>query len=462
MQQKDEESLSDLEGDSASTPEAPESRRAAIGRAVALLAFFIGCFLRYQFIFTWNRPDAAENIFNDMLAYLNEARALFLPASGSILNTVYPPGTGWYAGVLLRLDPSFQTFRCMQFLLACLVPVLLSGIARSLYGPGTAWLILGAASLYFPLWEYFGFILSEGPFLVLLLGFFACLIRGLQSPAPRRARIFGGIAGLLLGASAAFKTVSVVTFFFLFIALIALTIRLKVRILPVLLGTGTTFLILLFLLSARATRLNEGRFLLIANDSPRGFLIGHRGRIGYCNFIDRKRGSNYSFISPTAVQRGYTEHLDLEFGPYEGEKVRAAAYEWIREHPLDTFLLSIEHVFDMFALSTSWPGSTRRYYSWSVLSQEIFLMFFLFPAGCFVAGTFRKLVSLDARHAGDVLVLAAGISIYVVAFLVIGEPRYRIPYDPFMMLLAARTFIWWEREPPGFVRSEQKVASKAI
>ena len=89
-------------------------------------------------------------------------------------------------------------------------------------------------------------------------------------------------------------------------------------------------------------------------------------------------------------------------------------------------------------------------------------MFFLFPAGCFVAGTFRKLVSLDARHAGDVLVLAAGISIYVVAFLVIGEPRYRIPYDPFMMLLAARTFIWWEREPPGFVRSEQKVASKAI
>ena len=59
----------------------------------------------------------------------------------------------------------------------------------------------------------------------------------------------------------------------------------------------------------------------------------------------------------------------------------------------------------------------------------------------------RRMLRRELTAAGDLIVFASAISIYIIAFLFLGEGRYRISYDGFMLLLSARAFFNGEAKP---------------
>lgn len=430
-----------------------DARRAWIAPALAFAAYLAGIALRYLFILVWNRATEKECLFSDAFAYYRSASDFCNPAYvPNICDTIFPPGGKYYFGVLMQMDPSMELAMHVQFLLSCMIPLLLYATAFRLFGRRHALFALGFSSLYFPLWEYSSYFLSEGPFLFLMLLSFYLLIRSLQAEGPTSAWLWGLAAGLTLGFSSAFKSLALVSALLVFAALLALYRRFKIRIWPTMSASTAGLLMVLTVISAHATKLNEGRFLLIANDAPRNFLLGHHGRVGFATFTDEKRHFFHEFGCPVAAQRGYKDVIRLNVGVYEGAEQYRMAIAWMKEHPAEAFLQSIEHAFDLFVGSVPWPGSVRNYLSWSIFFCEVFLVLLLFPAGIHLVRYGREMLRLHPRFCADLLVVLPVFSVFLVAFLFVGEPRYRIPYDAFMILLASRLYCGVREGDKPFMR----------
>ena len=405
------------------------------------LSFVVGILLRYQFICVENRPSDPANILGDAGWYVYEAVHFFEPDfRPNLFDTLYPPGTPIYFALLRAIDPSMRVLDLMQWFLSCLVPLLLFSLARQLFSKQAALFVLAFSSLYFPLWEYFGYFLSEGPFLVTLFSTFFLLVMSLRSPSRFVAIALGFFAGLMLGLSASFK--SCVLFSALLVALGLLWGRRKsqLRLVPSFFAAALGLVAVLLPMSIRATRLNEGNFLLIANDAHRTFLLGHQGRVGLTWFYDDKRNFHQNFINPNSNQHNYAEQRTYRFGPYEAAPNYAAGWDWIRRNPGEAFLLSLEHVFDLFAIALPWPGYFRSYARWTSFFNQVFMALILLPALLHLFRSRRELWEARPELLGDLIVALAGCSIYILAFFFLGEGRYRIMYDGFLILLAARAF----------------------
>jgi protoporphyrinogen oxidase len=413
-----------------------------LGLALTVMLYLIGIWLRYQFIFLHNRPTDPANIFGDIEWYVFESLHYFEAGySPTLYDTLFPPGMAIYIAAMRWFDPSLQALLVSQWLLACLIPLILACIADRLFGSKNALLVWAFASLYFPLWEYFGYLFSEGPFLFSLSSAFLLLLLSLQARSEEAAAAWGICGGLFLGAAAACKSVALFSAGLSFSVLIYYRLRrrfqLRLTAVAALLGLAAV----LAPLSIHATRFNEGRFLLIANDASRTFLLGHQGRAGLTWWVDSQRNFHMNFINPSTIQHNYTEVKTYPFGVYESGPNYAAGWQWIRENPLDAVLLSFEHIFDMFAVALPYPGFFRPYARWVSFFNEVFLMFILFPAALHVLRSGRRIVAADPAYAGDAMLTAAVASIFIIAFLFLGEGRYRICYDGFMLLLASRALL---------------------
>lgn len=408
----------------------------------ASMLYFIGVALRFGFILRWNRASDQENLWSDPLAYFVSAQrfcdARYEP---NITDTIFPPGGGIFFGLLMKLDPSMEQALRVQFLMACLVPLLLMVIARLLFGARHGWLVLAMASLYFPLWEYHGYFMSEGPFQFFLLLSFFLLLLSLRARWVLAAAGWGLAAGLMLGVASAFKSIALVSGVLTFFALLLVWRKHRIRLAPTASGVLIGLVLVLTPLSMRASRLNEGRFLLIANEAPRSFLLGHHGRVGGASFTDAKRGYSHEFGCPVAAQRGYTEVLRLNVGVYEPAEIYKEGWAWIKRNPGEALLQAIEHSFDLFYGTLPWPGVVRPYVTWVIFFSQVFLMLILFPAVYGLVRRAREILALHPAVCGDLLALAPVASVFLVAFLYVGEPRYRIPYDGLFMLLAVRAML---------------------
>ncbi len=419
----------------------PNDQIAPLWKVVCLAVFLTGCVLRYEFICITNRPIDPANIIGDAGWYINEAVHFFdKDYVVSLYNTLFPPGAPFYYAVLRTIDPSMDLLILTQWLLSCLLPPLLALTAFKLFGRENAVYVLLFSSLYFPLWEFFGYFISEGPFIFALYSAFLLLILSLQAKTAKTSIIAGLAGGVMLGGAAACKSVALLTAGLVFTALLALTKGRKHRTASAFFSALVGVALVIAPVSIRATRLNEGRFLLIANDAPRTFLLGHQGRVGLTWWIDKQRNFQINFINPSTSQHNYIEQRTYNFGPYDGSRNYAAGLDWIRNNPLEALLLSIEHVFDMFAIALPWPGYFRDYAEWTIFFNEIFIALILFPALLHLAKISRSILRRDTRYLYDLLTAAAAFSIYLIAFLFLGEGRYRICYDGFMILLASRAF----------------------
>ncbi len=419
---------------------------------LALTAYAAGAFLRYRFIFVDNRPTDPANIFGDIEWYVFESQRIFTAMeSPTLYDTLFPPGTAIYIAVMRWLDPSLELLVTSQWVLACTVPLILSSIALRLFGRANAVFVLAFTSLYFPLWEYFGYLFSEGPFLFTMFLAFLLLILSLQANTTAAALLWALLGGLVLGASATCKSVALISAGFAFTALLYQRWSRAFRVWPTFVAAAAGVVIVLTPISIRSTKLNEGRFLLIANDASRTFLLGHQGRAGLTWWVDSKRDFQMNFINPSTIQHNYGEVKTYPFGVYENGPNYAAGWQWTKENPVEALLLSFEHVFDMFAVALPYPGYFRPYSLWVGFFNQVFLALVFLPALVHLIGSRRRMYAADPDLLGDMMMASATASIFIVAFFFVGEGRYRICYDGFMILLASRAFI---KTVPSPVRGE--------
>ena len=427
----------------APAPSPPHGRRAlpSWGLLLALALFLLGVCWRFYYLYQVH--PAHRFIYSDMESYVNMAMHFLSDSHTFVIgDAFYPPGTGLYLAALYSLDKSWSLAIAVQGILSSLIPLLLAVIGYELFGRRVALLALAGASLYFPFIDYASYFLSENPFIFTLLLSFWLMLRSLRVRNPVWAGVLGLLSGLVLGTAAAFKSVILLGGLLTALFLGYLGWRRRWPRVWLVFATGALGLLaVLAPLAVRATRLNEGRFCLISNNGPLSFLQGHYGRVGHFKFKDEKRGYYYEWGSPAALQYGFEKEATFPFGPYDTDQVSRAAWEWIGEHPFAALQLSVQHVFTLFAGTIPWPSSHTDERPWAIFFQQLFLFFILFPACVHLLRQARGIYRLERAALGDILVLLPVLGIMLTAFATIGDPRYRIPFDGFIILLAARGYV---------------------
>ena len=419
------------------------ARRPRALTVMALVALLCGAAVRALYALVWH--PMMKFLYSDMELYWRFA-GRFTDAShvGTIEDTLYPPGTPYFFGILAKVDASMRFGMAVQLALALAIPLLVYAIGKELYERRVALLAMAFASLYMPLFEYSGYILAENPFTFLLLAAFALLARSLRAETPpRTALVVGLAAGLCLGLAVSFKSAALSSALLVVLVIVARMRWGGLRAWRALGAAAVGLTIVMVPLAVRATRLNEGRFCLVANEASRGVLLGHHGDVYLAKFYDRKRDLFYEYGYSTAIERHRTGVVELNVGPWDNEKVVGEAWRWTKAHPRESLALGFEHVFDLF-IAMPWPsGSDGTLKAWALYTQRAYQPLLLAPAAVallFLAWHAR------ARARGtfvgaDLMVLAPIAGIAASAFLAVGESRYRAPFDGFLILLAARGYV---------------------
>ena len=432
------------------TPSAPvPSSRSGIARglggpflaeSLAVSCFLAGALLRYLYIFHWH--PAKDYLFSDMKGYLQNAQNFLNPAYiPNFEDTVFPPGTGWYLGITLYVDPSWGLFHALQLLLSILIPIVLAGLAYDLYGRRVALGVLGMASLYFPFMDYAGYVLAETPLTFFFSAGMWLMVRSLKAQGPRGALGFAAGSGLSFGLACIFKSSAIACGGLTAAVLGLMAWKHRLPLGKRYLAAAAGIVLVLVPVSIRNTKASEGRFCLVANQTGVNFLLGKRGPVFICKFFDPKRGLNFEFGSPSATQRGYRKEEEFQIGVYEDAELMRVGWEWTKEHPGEAFLGSLEHVSDLFFFVRPWPScEVEPLKPWVRLFQFVFLGLVLMPAVIYLGSKGLDLLRLAPTAWSEALLITPLVAMMLVAFLFIGEPRHRIPFDGLLMILAARLF----------------------
>lgn len=420
--------------------------RLGIAAALSLLA---GTLFRVWYVVFEHPPK--KFLYSDMENYAKTAQRMLDPDYTQWAgDTIYPPGMAYWMALLVSLDPSWDLGAWAHALLCCLLPLLIALTARELYGHRVALGSLILASVYFPFVELYGFFLSEGPFLVLQ---FACLwlwLVALRRPDVASAAGLSLLGGLAFGAATVTRTVFLATGGFAALLLVVVGWRWRWPRVALVLGLALGGAAVPLVPAAmRCTELNEGRFCPASINGPVNFLQGHYGDVGWFYFKDKERDHVFHVASPTSLQKGIDAKKTFQFGIWEGDRIMAEAWKWIRNHPTDAALNTISHVFDLYVGSVPWPSSHTSARRWIVLSEQLHLLFLLVPALFYLRERARGLVRLERDTLADAMVLMPALSLWLVVAMTLGEPRYRLAIDGFTMMLAARFYLG-DRSAPRF------------
>lgn len=404
---------------------------------LALSIFALGALWRCLHVLVLHRPT--EYMWSDMAGYCRRALRVFDPAyQPHIGDTIYPPGNEVFLALLHALGGGSWTLAVhAQLAIALAIPIAIAALAHALYGRVVACVAAIIASLHFQSVAYAGYFLAENPFTLLLLLALLAALPWLRDP--ERAPAWRcALAGLLLGLAAAFK--SVVLLPALLVAVHGALDRGNWRVPRFWSHAAVIGLALAAVIGPIAARNTSaaGRFTLISTNGSLNFMQGHSGDVRLFRFVDRERDLRTAFACPASGQRGYRRAVTLPFGPYDGERCRETAWEWIAAHPVEAAVESVGHVFVLFWGTVPWPSSNTAERPLMVLAENLFLLLVVAPAGYAVLRALRR------RRAGDAfseLVLAAPVAgIALAAFVFIGDPRYRIPFDGCLIVLAAATW----------------------
>ncbi len=408
---------------------------------IAALAYLIGILWRYYHIFISHR--ATDYLYSDMQLYVERARNFINPSyTDNIADTIYPPGMHMLLGTMYAVASSWDPALWLQFIISCIIPLLIAGLGYALYGPRVASLALIFSSLYFTFIDYAGFFLAENPYLFSVCSALLLLVLALRARASLWRIIAALLGGAMVAISAAFKEAIVVPAALIGLFLLYLAWRNRSRpILVVVIVSSLSTLAVIAPFSYRCTTLSEGAFCVTSNSGALTMLEGHHGEYVKVWYHDHARNLHFWFGPPPFAKRGYTGELHFDFGAYDAKANRAAAWAWIKEHPWQAFLLSTQNVFQLFVGPTPWPSSDTADKHLATFAQELFLVIVLLPALVFVWCHWRGLVRLQEGYWADILVLLPVLGLMMAVFLSLGDPRYRIPFDGFLMIIAARMYL---------------------
>jgi hypothetical protein len=418
-------------------------RHPALG---ALLVYLVGIALRVRYTFDIHPPAAF--VTSDMSFYVDLARRL-LAQHGPIgpWDVTHPLGFPAFLALQLSHGGTLVQAGYAQLAVSCLVPGAVGLLAWAAFGRGTGYLAVGFASLYFPYIEYGALFLSEIHFTLWLSLAFAGFLGAINARRRWVSLVLAAAGGVAISVATSMKNVGLLAALgFFAVEGVALLLSRpapgspstspswRARLRPWLLR-GTLVAVgaapLMGVMTTVCTRANRGNFCFAGNKPAADFLLGHYGRIETIDWspVD---GHGFGFGSPGSVLRHYEGRRKVAWSITDNAANSAEAWRWIRAHPFDAIVLSLDHVYDTFGGSAMWPSFGHPSWPFAHLFQYVFLILMFIPT-LFACGRIARegarvfLVSRTALVLSPVLALALTVAIAT------GEVRYRIPFDVFFI-----------------------------
>ncbi len=407
--------------------------------ALTVLAYLAGLIWRFEFIFVHH--PLSNYLYSDMQSYSNEAQRFF---SGSQLNasdTLYPPGTSLIFGLVQHLtNGGWVGVEILMFALSASVPLLIAACAYKLYGLSVGLLAGSFASLYPSFIVFSGFLLSEIPYIFFQALAFLLLLMALGAATRRQALWWGLACGLVLGWTAMIRPTILLATLLLAVVIVSLrSIKKHAFVWPIVLAVFVGAIPFIIGTSAWCSRLS-GQFCTISSNGPLNILQGHYDHVGHFNFNDTKNGGVYSFGSPATLQLGYNDSVTLPWGPYDNRDNLNLAKTWSFSHPAQALTMSFEHIVGLF-VTTPWPPSNTTDRHLIRISEWLFRIVVLLPVGAYIIWRFiQRLYRKIKISAKDWLLLAPILGLFLLTLITYGDPRYRLSFDMFFIILAARVY----------------------
>lgn len=416
------------------------SRFPQLPNALTFCAFLYGAVWRWLHVTQWHDPR--QYVYSDMKMYVDLGKRLAQP--DYVLrphDVTHPPGTGELIAWFYERDPDLSSLVHFQAAVSILVPLVLGALAIVAFDRTTARAAVVISSLYFPFIDYAGYFLAEIYIVILVPLCLTLYLAATRQSSWKRAAPFALAAGAVLSLALAMKMVALPAILgfailhWLFRA--ESSRRLKtVALVALLLGAtpGSAAM------SRRCTEANGGELCFGSNKSSADLLLGHYGRIQGIKWKDPKQRGYVSFGSPSAYQHGYRDVREVPFSITDGEKNSEAAWDWIRKRKMHALVLSFEHVFDTMGATLPWPAVATKYWVGSQGAQYLFLVFLLFPAAVRCLDLARDRGLWAMLQSRELSVISPLFGVMLAVFVATGEPRYRIPFDGLVILVAIQFY----------------------
>ncbi len=176
-----------------------------------------------------------------------------------------------------------------------------------------------------------------------------------------------------------------------------------------------------------------GELGIVSSNGDFNFFQG-RSHIKDLNCIDRERGTNYMFASPVAVQKNYSYNDTFFTGPYDSDFFYKNGLDIMKRNPRQSLKYSLQHIADLFITTDIWPSFAinKPFPGLIHLFNLLSFIFIIVPAIFFGIFGLKQL-----WYGGGVLTLFPILVIILTSAIYYGDPRFRVPFDVFFIMLAA-------------------------
>jgi hypothetical protein len=429
---RDREHLSTVQTPTVPSPAAKHGRGGDRTSVAAALAFVVALAVRATWLLVYQRP--ADGVFSDMAGYVARAQALL---QGHDDETCFPPGTHWFYAAQMALwgPDGLGAMGWAQVVLGASLAPLSVLLARRVSGSVVAAAVVGGlVALWHPLVTFGGYFSSELPFAVALLASVLGWVRWQQTARG------GVLTGVAMGFAYLIRPTALLAFALLFAwaclrGLGSWRGRLSV-LAPVLLA---------ILLGAARYHDRTGRWGLISDNGAVASFFAWTDYLGL--------QATPPPGAPVPIQRGFhpPSRNTREFLPdytYTGLRCDPAPLLAERNRVIAassaTTLAArvLRNVTSLFRGNPLWPERTRAtegfrqtlqtQWPWVVTAA-------LLPLSGL--GLVCHLLSFWSPHrpelrAARTTVALCLLSAVLAAAAYTGEVRYRVPYDPLLLVFA--------------------------
>jgi hypothetical protein len=390
-----------------------------------------------------------EYVFSDMGGYLERAQtSIDFPNEPRGYFALFPWGTHWVLSLVKRAfgRDNGTAIGILYASYGALAVGYAHAIARRLTRSQT--IARGAAAVlifYYPWISLGGYVLSEPPFTLFLC---ASAYHGLAYADRGRARdawLFG--AALALGAIFRPQILAALPLYAVHASFRRrVWRRLRWRtIVPAI----AVPLAVIFAVSAVRIHFHTGRYGLISENGPVNYAFGrcHATTIT-ANGPTRKSGYSPPSLLALADHEATDPETFFKLDPARGQSITVVGHIWEAE-PFRTLAAdcvartgfvrqlryAVTHVVMLWYLSVAWPdGHLPSFRGLMGRAQSIHNVLVLPAALVAIVYAFR------ARHARAMLVALHVLALVAIAVVYFGDTRLRIPYDGFLIVLAASAY----------------------
>jgi 4-amino-4-deoxy-L-arabinose transferase-like glycosyltransferase len=399
-------------------------------KTIFILILFLAFFLRCYYIFFLHPPE--RFIYSDMQGYYERALKIANGMPQNVADTLTAPGTHFFYSICFYTGHPFLILKLMNLFISLLSCYFIFLITKELFSRRSALIAFFISSINFLFIDFTGYILSETPFIFFFSLLFYLMIKSTKASNVPKKCIFLTLAGLCSSIAVAIRP-GILIFILLFILWNLMNWK-KQKVI------STLFFVLGYL--PIYTLLTFHTYQLTGNTgfvSTNGGLNFYQGRshVKDIRFIDSQRGFQFLFASPVAVQKGYDFNTSFDFGPYESARLFEEGMKEARKDIPRTIFFSLEHILDLFHTTVIWPsccagGSIEKIVKYFNI---FFIYIIILPSILPLLFNFRRFAFSNAL----LLYIALGSNI-IVTMIYYGDPRFRVPFDMFSIILTAYLF----------------------